>query len=48
MKLIYMECTLRLIASVYPEAIEAIELAGELKNTDLTRYIVIQETNEGL
>jgi hypothetical protein len=47
MKLIYMECTLRLIASVYPEAIEAIELAGELKNTDLTRYIVIEDGENG-
>ena len=45
MKIIYMEPTLRLIAMSYPEALEAIELKGKMKQTENVRYIVIQETN---
>jgi hypothetical protein len=43
MKIIYMEATLRLIASISPMAVETIEKSGILKQTELTRYIVIED-----
>jgi hypothetical protein len=43
MKVIYMEATLRLIASISPAAVETIEKSGILKQTEQTRYIVIED-----
>lgn len=43
MKIIYMESTLRLIASISSAAVDAIERDGILKQTELTRYIVIED-----
>jgi hypothetical protein len=47
MKLIYMESTLRLIAMSYPEAIQAIEAKGKMKQIDNVRYIVIEDGENG-
>lgn len=38
-----MESTLRLIASISPAAVDTIEKNGILKQTELTRYIVIED-----
>ena len=47
MKIIYMEPTLRLIAMSYPEAIQAIEVKGKMKQIDNVRYIVIEDGENG-
>lgn len=45
MKVIYMECTLALIAGINPNFVEKLSSIGKLKQTETTRYLVIQETN---
>jgi hypothetical protein len=45
MKVIYMECTLALIAGINPSLVEQLSNIGKLKQTEITRYLVIQETN---
>jgi hypothetical protein len=47
MKVIYMEPTLRLIASISPSTVEAIEKAGILKQTENVRYIVVEDGENG-
>ena len=47
MKIIYMEPTLRLIASISPSTVEAIEKAGTLKQTENVRYIVVEDGENG-
>jgi hypothetical protein len=47
MKVIYMEPTLRLIAMSYPEALEAIEFEGKMKQTENVRYIVVEDGENG-
>lgn len=38
-----MECTLALMASINPMMVEELSSQGELKQTELTRYIVIED-----
>jgi len=45
MKVIYMECTLALIAGTNPNLVKQLSNVGKLKQTETTRYLVIQETN---
>lgn len=45
MKVIYMECTLRLMMDGFHHEVMQLEKIGELKQTETTRYLVIQETN---
>ena len=45
MKVIYMECTLALIAGINPSLVDKLSSIGELKQTETTRYLLIQETN---
>ena len=45
MKVIYMECTLALIANINPNFVDKLSSIGELKQTEQTRYLLIQETD---
>jgi hypothetical protein len=45
MKVIYMECTLALIAGINPNFVDKLSSIGELKQTETTRYLLIKETN---
>ena len=45
MKVIYMESTLALIAGINPNFVNELSNIGELKTTEITRYLLIQETN---
>jgi hypothetical protein len=45
MKVIYMECTLALLANISPMMVEELSSQGKLKHTETTRYLVIQETD---
>jgi len=45
MKVIYMESTLALIASINPNLVDELSRIGELKATETMRYLLIQETN---
>jgi hypothetical protein len=45
MKVIYMECTLALIAGIDPNLVEQLSSFGKLKQTETTRYLLIQETD---
>ena len=45
MKVIYMECTLRLMMDGFHHEVIQLEKIGELKQTEITRYLLIQETN---
>jgi hypothetical protein len=47
MKVIYMEPTLRLIASISPSTVGVIEKAGILKQTENVRYIVVEDGENG-
>ncbi len=40
-----MECTLALLAGINPMMVEELSKQGELKQTEQTRYLVIQETD---
>lgn len=43
MKVIYMESTLALLVSINPMIVEKLSSQGELKQTELTRYLVINQ-----
>jgi hypothetical protein len=45
MKVIYMECTLALIAGIDPNLVEQLSSIGKLKQTETIRYLLIQETD---
>jgi hypothetical protein len=45
MKVIYMECTLRLMMDGFHHEVLQLEKIGELKQTEHTRYLLIQETD---
>lgn len=40
-----MECTLALIVNIDPIVVDKLSHQGELKQTEQTRYLVIQETD---
>jgi hypothetical protein len=46
MKLIYMECTLGMIAGQYPEAVEALVQSGTVKAANEIPYLVIEVPEE--
>ncbi len=43
MKVIYMESTLALIASINPNFVDELSKIGKLKTTETMRYLLIQE-----
>jgi len=45
MKVIYMECTLRLMMDGFHHEVIQLEKIGKLKHTETTRYLLIQETD---
>jgi len=45
MKVIYMESTLALIAGINPNFVDELSKIGELKTTETTRYLLIQESD---
>ena len=42
-KIIYMECTLALLASINPMMVEELSNQGQLKQTETMRYLVINQ-----
>ena len=46
MKLIYMECTLGMIAGQFPEAVDALVKTGTLKAVNEVPYLVIEVPDE--
>jgi len=46
MKLIYMECTLGMIAGQYPEAVDALVKTGTVKAVNEMPYLVIEVPDE--
>jgi hypothetical protein len=46
MKLIYMECTLGMIAGQYPEAVDALVITGTVKAVNEVPYLVIEVPDE--
>lgn len=46
MKLIYMECTLDMIAGQYPEAIESLVISGTVKVLNEEPYLVLDIPEE--
>ena len=46
MKLIYMECTLGMIAGQYPEHVDAIVRTGTIKAVNEVPYLVIEVPDE--
>ena len=46
MKLIYMECTLGMIAGQYPEAVDALVKTGTVKSVNEIPYLVIEVPDE--
>ncbi len=45
MKIIYMECTLALMMNGYHREVLELEKIGTLKQTEQTRYLLIQEAD---
>lgn len=45
MKVIYMECTLALMMNGHHREVLELEKIGTLKQTEQTRYLVIEEDN---
>jgi len=45
MKVIYMECTLALMMNGHHKEVLELEKIGTLKQTEQTRYLVIEEDN---
>ena len=46
MKLIYMECTLGMIAGQFPEAVDALVKTGTVKAVNEVPYLVIEVPDE--
>ena len=46
MKLIYMECTLGIIAGQFPEAVDALVKTGTVKAVNEVPYLVIEVPDE--
>lgn len=46
MKLIYMECTLGMIAGQFPEAVDALVKSGTVKAVNEVPYLVIEVPDE--
>lgn len=46
MKLIYMECTLGMIAGQFPEAVDALVKSGTVKAVNEVPYLVIEIPDE--
>ena len=46
MKLIYMECTLGMIAGQFPEAVDALVRTGTVKAVNEVPYLVIEVPDE--
>ena len=46
MKLIYMECTLGMIAGQFPEAVDALVKTGTVKAVNEVPYLVIEGPDE--
>ena len=46
MKLIYMECTLGVIAGQFPEAVDALVKTGTVKAVNEVPYLVIEVSDE--
>ena len=45
MKVIYMECTLALLAGINPAMVDELSKQGRLGQTETMRYLVIEDIN---